>query len=370
MSKTNKIICYVVACMLILCVAVVMFGCKKGETAETKVMNMSINPEVEFILDKDNKVVSVSAKNDEGNFIIAKATFEGLTAEEAAKLFVQVTNENGFVVEAGDLKIEISGEDAQKIFNSVKDNINVYLGEKGLNISITLDKIDREALEAELKNCMRELADDEIAKLTEDEIIAKVKEMRDQTKDLNTDKLKEMYYEFRAQAIEEAKFEAYFDALGDFSAAIKTQYDAFISELNDMKTKFVNNFMDESSAYQKAMQELIEAKKELLQARLDEANKSVLEAKEAAVAAAQRALDTAKSVAENAIGSTLSGLKTALETAIETIVNNLPANINATINTKVGEVEVNFEANFKSAYGEYIHANYWNGLAPTPSAAA
>lgn len=377
MSKTNKIICYVVACMLILCVAVLMFGCKKGETAETKVMNMSINPEVEFILDKDNKVVSVSAKNDEGNFIVAKATFEGLTAEEAAKLFVQVTNENGFVVEAGDLKIEISGEDAQKIFNSVKDNINVYLGEEGLNISITLDKIDREALEAELKNCMRELADDEIAKLTEDEIIAKVKEMRDQTKDLNTEKLKEMYYEFRAQTIEEAEFDAYIDAIKNSAIFNKDQivayYNEFIAKMDQLEAKFVEEFMSKTSVYQQKMQEFIAAKQELLQARLDEASELVLAAKEAAVAAAQTALNAAENAAQiavNTINSTFATVKTTLQTAIQAIVSQLPTEINATINTKVGEVEVNFEANFKSAYGEYIHANYWNGLAPTPSAAA
>lgn len=89
MSRTNRIICYVVAMIMLLCVAVLMFGCKNTKDDQTTVMNMSINPEVEFILDKDNKVVSVSAKNDEGNFIIAKASFEGMSAEEAAKLFCQ-----------------------------------------------------------------------------------------------------------------------------------------------------------------------------------------------------------------------------------------------------------------------------------------
>lgn len=377
MTKTNRIICYVVACILLLCVAVLMFGCKKGETAETKVMNMSINPEVEFILDKNNKVVSVSAKNDEGNFIVAKATFVGLTAEDAAKLFVEVTNENGFVVEAGDLKIEISGEDAQKIFDNVKNNINVYLGEEGLNISITLDKIDREDLEETLKDCMKELSDEEIAKLTEDEIIAKVQEMRDQTKDLNTEKLKEMYYQFRAQAIEEAKFEAYFDAVKNSAIFNKDQIVAYYNELttkiDQIQAKFVEEFMSQTSAYQQKMQEFIAAKQELLQARLDEATESVLAAKEAAVAAAQTALDAAENAAElavNTINSTIATIKTTLKTAIETIVSQLPTEINATINANIGEVETNFEANFKADYGEYINANYWNNLAPTPTIGA
>lgn len=377
MTKTNRIICYVVACILLLCVAALMFGCKKGETAETRVMNMSINPEVEFILDKNNKVVSVSANNDEGNFIVAKATFVGLTAEEAAKLFVEVTNENGFVVEAGDLKIEISGEDAQKIFDSVKNNINVYLGEEGLNISITLEKIDREDLEETLKDCMKELSDEEIAKLTEDEIIAKVQEMREQTKDLNTEKLKEMYYQFRAQAIEEAKFEAYIDVVKNSAIFNKDQivayYNEFVKKIDSIQAKFVDEFLSQTSVYQQKMQELIAAKQELLQARLDEANAIVLAAKEATVAAAKTALESAENAAEivvNGLNSALSTAKTALQTAIETIVSQLPTEINATINVKIGEVETNFEASFKTDYEAYINENYWSNLAPTPKAGA
>ena len=143
MSKTNKIICYVVAMIMLICVAVLMFGCKNTKDDQTTVMNMSINPEVEFILDKNNKVVSVSAKNDEGNFIIAKASFEGMSAEEAAKLFVKISNENGFIAQVGDLKIEISGDKAQELFNNVKANVEIYIDQEGLNISIDFEKISR-----------------------------------------------------------------------------------------------------------------------------------------------------------------------------------------------------------------------------------
>ena len=243
MSRTNKIICYVVACVMLLCVAVLMFGCKNTKDDQTTVMNMSINPEVEFILDKNNKVVSVSAKNDEGNFIIAKASFEGMTAEEAAKLFVKVSNENGFVAEVGDLKVEISGEQAEKLFNSVKANVEVYLGEEGLNVSVNLEKINREELEDLLEDCMKELSDKQIKNLTDAEIIAKVKEMRDQTKDLNTEKLKEMYYEFRAQAIEKAKFDAYIEAIQNSNIFNKDQIVAYYNELTQKSLQCKNRLL-------------------------------------------------------------------------------------------------------------------------------
>lgn len=368
MSKTNRIICYVVAMIMLFCVAVLMFGCKK-DANETKVMNVSINPEVEFILDKDNKVVSVSAKNDEGNFIIAKASFEGMTAEEAAKLFVKVSNENGFVAEVGDLKVEISGEQAEKLFNSVKANVEVYLGEEGLNVSVNLEKINREELEDLLEDCMKELSDEQIKNLTDAEIIAKVKEMRDQTKDLNTEKLKEMYYEFRAQSIEKAKFDAYIEAVKNSAIFNKDQIVAYYNELTQkiatMQKTFVDEFLATSSDYQQKMQDYIAAKQELLQARVDEATSLVLAQKEAALKLVETQLKAAETAAETVIAgvkTTFETVKTTLKTALDAVVGNLPESINASVNVEINNTKINFEAKFKANYADYINADYWNGL--------
>lgn len=369
MSRTNKIICYVVACVMLLCVAILMFGCKNTKDDQTTVMNMSINPEVEFILDKNNKVVSVSAKNDEGNFIIAKASFEGMTAEEAAKLFVKVSNENGFVAEVGDLKVEISGEQAEKLFNSVKANVEVYLGAEGLNVSVNLEKINREELEDLLEDCMKELSDKQIKNLTDAEIIAKVKEMRDQTKDLNTEKLKEMYYEFRAQAIEKAKFDAYIEAIQNSNIFNKDQIVAYYNELTQkmasMQKSFVDAFLSAKSEYQQKMQEFIAAKQELLQARLDEVDQIVLAEKEAAQKLVEEQLSVIEEKSRSALETakiTFSTIKATLNAAIEQVVNNLPQSINANINVEINKTKVNFEASFKADYAEYINGEYWAGL--------
>lgn len=369
MSRTNRIICYVVAMIMLLCVAVLMFGCKNTKDDQTTVMNMSINPEVEFILDKNNKVVSVSAKNDEGNFIIAKASFEGMSAEEAAKLFVKISNENGFVAEVGDLKVEISGEQAEKLFNSVKANVEVYLGEEGLNVSVNLEKINREELEDLLEDCMKELSDKQIKNLTDAEIIAKLKEMRDQTKDLNTEKLKEMYYEFRAQAIEKAKFDAYIEAIQNSNIFNKDQIVAYYNELTQkiasMQKSFVDAFLSTKSEYQQKMQEFIAAKQKLLQARLNEANQVVLAEKEAAQKRVEEQLSVIEEKSRSALETakiTFSTIKATLNAAIEQVVNNLPQSINANINVEINKTKVNFEASFKADYAEYINGEYWAGL--------
>ncbi len=372
MSRTNKIICYVVAMIMLLCVAVLMFGCKNTKDDQTTVMNMSINPEVEFILDKNNKVVSVSAKNDEGNFIIAKASFEGMSAEEAAKLFVKISNENGFIAQVGDLKIEISGDKAQELFNNVKADVEIYLDQEGLNISIDFEKISREELENLLESCMKELSDEQIKALKNDEIIAKLKEMRDQTKDLNTQKLKDMYYEFRAQAIEKAQFECYVDALKNviINEAKKLQIEACYYELTQkiaaMQKEFVDEFMAVSSDYQQKMQEFIIAKQELLQARIDGATEEILRQKEQALKLVETHLDAAERAAELAIGKAKAAfetVKTTLKAALDAVMKSLPDSINGSIKIETDKVKVEFSVKFKSDYAEYIKADYWDGLA-------
>ena len=49
------------------------------ENREKRVMNISINPSVEFVLDEEDKVISVNALNEEGNLIIGAETFVGKT---------------------------------------------------------------------------------------------------------------------------------------------------------------------------------------------------------------------------------------------------------------------------------------------------
>ena len=111
---------------------------KDADEGQKTVMNVCLNPEVEFVLDGNNKVISVNAINEEGNLIISSEAFskiQGKTAEEAAKLFVQVSKETGYLVQRevqvgeNELKISLSGdlELANTLYNSVATQIESYL---------------------------------------------------------------------------------------------------------------------------------------------------------------------------------------------------------------------------------------------------
>ena len=57
-----------------------LFSCAPSENGEEKEkstrMTIDLNPSVEFMLDEENKVVSVTALNDDGAILIAGEVFE------------------------------------------------------------------------------------------------------------------------------------------------------------------------------------------------------------------------------------------------------------------------------------------------------
>lgn len=120
-----------------------LFFNKKQEA--TSVMTMSVNPEVQFILDQNNKVMDVTAVNEDGANLITQINFEGMKAEDAAKLFVEISNQMGKIsVDASidsnkEVKIYISCSDDKKtsetiknLQNNVVNSVNQYFKDNGI----------------------------------------------------------------------------------------------------------------------------------------------------------------------------------------------------------------------------------------------
>ena len=58
----------------------------KPEEGTVSRMTVDINPSVEFMIDDQNKVISVTALNDDGSILIVGESFIGKTPEEATEL--------------------------------------------------------------------------------------------------------------------------------------------------------------------------------------------------------------------------------------------------------------------------------------------
>lgn len=257
-------------------------GCKK-KNPEASRMTVEINPKVEFILDKDNKVVSATALNDDGAVILAgEASFNGKTAEEAAEAVVSIATETGYIVkgsatvEDNKINISISGDTsyAKDLYGKVEKKVEKYMKDNGINAK--LEKIDALTLEKlkELALKNPERTEDDVKDKTEEQLIAMIKLDRIETAELATEELKDAYFKAKAYHIaivnreETAKViegmgDAYAAALGLYDKALET-YGKAIQAMEDTRYK---TLVSPDSAYQKLLAQLRDKKAEVLKER-------------------------------------------------------------------------------------------------------
>lgn len=324
-------------CLSLFATAMLSLSACMGEDKDEKtVMNLSLNPEVEFVLDEDNKVISVNALNEEGNLIVSAEVFVGKTAEEAARLFAETAEELGFLVagsvEAGvnDLKIALSGNEdaAKKLYNDVKGEIESYLSEENITATIT----EAQAItEAELKALLAECAPYiETAEMEYAELVDTLAASRKETAELYSQELKNAYYEAKAFAMEQAEIEALAEHLGTVDKivfnTVNGVYTGLVETIEETRMELL---VSEDSLYQRALADFREAKADFLAYRkevaamdsgeVDEDVIAHLDALEALVESTEEALLSAGETAN----ATLDLAKAELKTAYDAVMKKL-----------------------------------------------
>lgn len=261
----KKILCL----LLTLCLLAGTFAfvaCDGGSDDPATVMTVSLNPEVEFVLDGNGKVVTVNALNEEGNLVISAQGFanvEGKTAEEAAQLFVSISAETGFLVrgslktENNNVEIAISGDkaDAEKLFNDVKTSVNNYLDKVGLTATLKqAEAISKEQLEKLVAECAPYLEEAEIKAMEYQQLVAEIAQSRKETAEYYSQELKTAYYQAKAHALDKAKFDVLREKLDNLSLTffdmLNSGYETAAKALEEVRYEA---FVKEDSIYQKAL---------------------------------------------------------------------------------------------------------------------
>lgn len=383
----KKIITIMLALVMTLGLVLSVSACSPSEEG-VKVMTVELNPQVEFILDSNDKVVSVNAINDEGNYVIAKAQFVGMSADEALNAFLKISVEDGFLLEgeinAGEnnVTISITGEDAQKVYEEVTQKAKEFIESLDMvdvTVEFNFEPITKEDIEALVADCMRELNVEEIKAKTQAELIKLLEASRKQTEDLLSQELKDYYYAERALQIRKAKLDAYIEAIkaqdniGIVSAtltAAQEQLDNLVTMISSYKEEYKQKFLDTTSEYYQKMQEVVLAKKELLKARLENATTEVITALESAYELAVVTINSAKEFAkaqveviDTAINEAYVKVTGAIDTIIETL-NVVIEDLDKIVSEAIAQTEANFESAFAKENGAYIENNYWNELDP------
>lgn len=364
---------------LVLCLGIVcpfIFAACGTQKAESTVMNVSLNPEVEFILDENDTVVSVNALNEEGNLIINGQVFVGKSADEAVKLFVSISKETGFLVSGNvnvgenEVNISFSGDTkkAENLYKDIKAKVEQYLSEE--NITATLNKVEtlsKEYLQKLVEKCAPYIEKAKVEAMSYKELLDELIASRKETAELYSQELKDAYYRAKADIVNEEKFEYLKSQLSEAQkVAFETINEIYMSAKKSLEETKYSLFVDESSAYQVALKNYRAAKTEFLNYRnyvasldpneVTEAITKTLDALEAQLKNAEGALNTAY----NSAMTSFETAQNTLDKAYNALVNFL-AEAGKDVNGALDKIQTNldttltsFEDSFKSKHSEQM----------------
>ncbi len=252
-------------------------GCSKA--AENTRMTVDINPSVELMVDKDNKVVSVTALNDDAAIILQGTAFVGKTSDEAVKGVVEVATETGYIVkgevEVGEnnVKISVSGDTkwAKDLYKDAEKKVNEYLESSGIKATVErVDALKTEALK-QLAKHNSTYTEEEIAGMNDEQLLNVIAIGRVETAQLVSEEVRQAYFAAKEYEISLATStatkdliyamnSAYAVAYAGYGIALDT-YSAAIKKLDDAR---YNALVSPDSAYQKLLVQLREKKAEIL----------------------------------------------------------------------------------------------------------
>ena len=322
---------------------VLLTGCGGSEKDAAARMQVDINPSVEFILDADNKVLSVTALNDDGSLIIAGEAFVGKTAEEAVEMMVSISTDAGYLVkgeltaERDAITISITGDDAaaQELYEEVKAEIDGFLEESGIYAVVERgEELKLEALRELVMKADPSVTEEEVAKMNEEQLINALKISRIETAQLITEELREAYNVAKEYDLRFAERQATKDVIDGLGSAYESFLNLYSKALVSYQETIAaveqaryDNFVDVGSQYQKALAEVREQKDRVLAQRKEvaqlsegpakEAAEAALDAEEAALMFKEDALNIAGSAANAAFDLVLGAMKTAENVLIE-----------------------------------------------------
>lgn len=335
-----KIKCLSLALCLCLLIgmALPLASCKKSEPTPPEGtytrMTVDINPSVEFMVDDQNKVVSVTALNDDGSILIAGEAFVGKTPEEATRMVVSLATDAGYLVkgeihventdESQKVEISVSGNSdyAKELAKNVKSDVEKYL--KDNKITATVESVKAKTLDEMRKVVIEDglFTEDEVKDMTEEQLYKALAAGRIETAQLLTAEMREAYYRAKDYKISFVEKQATADIISGMGATYKvlmsgysTALAAYSTSIDKLDALRYSLLVDPESAYQKALASLRDAKEDLLKEKKlifsvkdgdktyveisasfklsEEAYNKALKAVEDAGAAANKAMETA-----------------------------------------------------------------------------
>ena len=277
--KKRLISIFIIATLILTAISFTSCSNAKPEEGVVTRMTVDINPSVEFMIDDQNKIVSVTALNDDGSILIVGEAFVGKTPEEAIEMMVTLASDTGYLVQGNaeasenTVKISISGDSkyAEQLKKDITEKATDTL--KALDIKGTVEKVEALKVDA-----LRQMAlstslytEEEINAMDEEQLYKVISVGRVETALLLTEEMRTAYYsakEYKISFAEREETAKIIKELGGLynltHTAYKTALDVYSTAITELDNFRYEMLVSPESEYQKSLAELREAKVELL----------------------------------------------------------------------------------------------------------
>lgn len=149
----KKFLSVLLVLSLLLTAAVCMTAC--NNTDGYTYVSLKINPDVDFIIDADGKVVSYSCNNTDAEVLLSNSELKGMTIEAATETVLALAVEAGYVdaeTEGDSIELGVinsNGETDEETFGKIKDNLEHYFENNGIFGKVSQATLDTYLEEAE-----------------------------------------------------------------------------------------------------------------------------------------------------------------------------------------------------------------------------
>lgn len=351
-------------------------------------VSVDVNPSIDLVVDKNNNVLSVKGNNEDGKLVLYGEKIVGKDLEDALEIIINIENETGYLVSgnltANENTITISiTADTDKIVESIQQDVS-YIVEKvcdKLHIEETIEyiqKYNREKLEEMVAYYDPTLSEEEINKMSTQELLNIISLHYIETYELYSQQLEDLYLQAKDYEIQFTEKEWVKEAIKDvndlYQIFVQT-YSNVVDELqkgcnsiNDLRYSLL---IDENSTYQKTLLSVINSKNEVLELRKElselEATSPELETLKLLLAEKEKILQeviNGLEAAQETINETLINAQNALQKVIDSlreVEKSFPEEITSIIEDHlkqqekaINEVKDNFFNEFEKKYADDI----------------
>ena len=360
-------------------IAVISFNLLPRNPELHAIVSVDVNPSIDLVIDKHNKVVSVSGTNEEGKLIVAEEDIVGNDIEKAVEIIINTESETGYLikgnVQTGENTVTITvSADTKAIKEALEETVTNTVNQVCNQLNIVAatvvnetQKYTRDALEEKALLCDPTLTEEDVEKMSYNQLLSVINLHYLETAEIYSQELEKLYLDAKNNEISFAESEFVQEAIDKTNIIYQfllEQYDGLCDTLrtkcNELETLRYDTLVSEDSDYQKKLKEVNDAKAEVIALKNelsasetpDKQLEILLETKEALLSLLNGALEGLGNTANASIDL----LKNTVNAALEALLNlreSFPSEIKTTLQEKAKEAEIFINKKKDAFFGKF-----------------